>query len=221
MDTRRSAMEGKKSYSNERWADCNICSRTNILKILIAGDSFAAKWPDTGGWPGLLANDHAVTNVAQAGVSEYKILRQIQLASLDYFDKIIVSHTSPARVHTRQHPIHKQGLHENCDLIYNDIADRNSWLNPSLKSAQDWFKYHYDDDYQTDIYLLVRKEIRNILSKSKYISITHMPISTKYAVEHNNISFSTVWQQHRGTVNHYTEQGNHIIYKELLDIINK
>lgn len=191
------------------------------MKILLAGDSFAAKWPETGGWPELLAQKHEVTNVAQAGVSEYKILRQIQLASIEYFDKVIVSHTSPARVHTRQHPIHTQGLHENCDLIYNDIADRNSWFNPSLRSAQDWFKYHYDDDYQTDMYLLVRKEIRNILGKSKYISITHMPISTKYAVEHNNFSFSTVWQQHRGTVNHYTEQGNQIIYKELLDIINK
>jgi len=221
MDTCRYSVERKKSYCNECWTNCNLCSRAVILNILLAGDSFAAKWPEAGGWPELLAQQHTVKNVAQAGISEYKILRQIQNANLDDFDKIIVSHTSPTRVHTRKHPIHESGLHADCDLIYNDIVDRNSWFNPSLRGAKDWFKYHYDEDYQTDIYLLIRKEIRKILGKSKYISITHLPISTKYAIEHNNISFSTVWQQHKGTVNHYTEQGNQIVYKQILDIINK
>ena len=221
MDTCRCPMEGKKSCSNECWTNFNLCSRTIILKILLAGDSFAAKWPEAGGWPELLAQKHDVINVAQAGVSEYKILRQIQNANLSKFDKIIVSHTSPTRVHTRKHPIHVNGLHVDCDLIYNDIIDRNSWLNPSLRGAQDWFKYHYDEDYQTDVYLLIRKEIRTILERSNYISITHMPISTQYALEHKNISFSTVWQKHRGTINHYTEKGNQIVYEQILDIINK
>ena len=191
------------------------------MKILLAGDSFAAKWPEAGGWPELLTQKHEVTNVAQAGVSEYKILKQIESSTLDYFDCVIVSHTSPSRVHTREHPLHKEGLHINCDLIYNDIADRISLLNPSLRSAQDYFKYHYDDQYQIDMYHLIRKEIRRILGSKKYISITHLPISTKYAIEHNNISFSTVWQQHRGKVNHYSQKGNQIIYKEILDIVSK
>lgn len=191
------------------------------MKILIAGDSFAAKWTESGGWPELLAKEHTVTNVAQAGVSEYKILKQIESVNIEDFDRIIVSHTSPSRVHTKEHPLHKEGLHANCDLIYNDIADRLVWLNPSLRTAQDWFKYHYDDSYQKDIYILIRKEIRRYLSGSKYISITHLPISTELALEHNNISFGTVWQQHKGKINHYTEQGNKIIFKQLVDIINK
>ena len=191
------------------------------MKVLLAGDSFAAKWPQENGWPELLAQKHDVTNVAQAGVSEYKILKQIQTSDINYFDRIIVSHTSPSRVHTREHPIHKEGLHADCDLIYNDIVDRSNWLNPSLRSAQDWFKYHYDEDYQIDIYLLIRRQIKKALGRSKYISITHMPISTKYAIERDNISFSTVWQQYKGTINHYTQQGNQIVYKEILDIIDK
>ena len=195
MDTCRYSLERTKPCCNEYWLNINLCSRTCTLKILIAGDSFAAKWTESGGWPELLAKEHTVTNVAQAGVGEYKILKQIESVNIEDFDRIIVSHTSPSRVHTKEHPLHKEGLHANCDLIYNDIADRLVWLNPSLRTAQDWFKYHYDDSYQKDIYILIRKEIRRYLSGSKYISITHLPISTELALEHNNISFSTVWQQ--------------------------
>ena len=43
------------------------------MKLLVAGDSFVAEWPGDEGWVKLLANDYDVTNVAQAGVSEYKI----------------------------------------------------------------------------------------------------------------------------------------------------
>lgn len=221
MDTSRYTMERKKPYSNERWPYSNLCGRSISLKILLAGDSFAAKWPEKNGWPELLASKHTVTNIAQAGVSEYKILKQIETSTLDYFDYVIVSHTSPSRVHTREHPIHKQGLHKDCDLIYTDIADRSSWFNPSLRSAQDYFKYHYDDEYQIDMYQLMRKEIKKLLTSRKYLSITHSRISTKYAVEHNNISFSTVWEQHRGNINHYTEKGNLIVYKDILDIVDK
>jgi len=221
MDTCWYSMERKKFNCYERRPDCNLCSRFVSLKILLAGDSFAAKWPGKNGWPELLASKHTVTNVAQAGVSEYKILRQLKSSTLDHFDRIIVSHTSPSRVHTIEHPVHKEGLHKDCDLIYNDIADRISLFNPSLRSAQDYFKYHYDDEYQIDMYLLLRKEIRRLLSLKNYISITHNEISTTYAVEHNNISFSTVWRQHRGNVNHYTREGNQIVYKTLLDIVSK
>ena len=112
------------------------------MNILIAGDSFAAEWPGEDGWVKLLAKKHNVTNVAQAGVSEYKILKQIKNASLDEYDAIIVSHTSPSRVHTPEHPLHKEGLHKDCDLIWTDLEGRSNFLNPSLKAAQGYFQYH-------------------------------------------------------------------------------
>ena len=46
------------------------------MNVLIAGDSFAAEWPGSNGWVKLLAKKYNVKNVAQAGVSEYKILQQ-------------------------------------------------------------------------------------------------------------------------------------------------
>ena len=52
------------------------------MKLLVAGDSFAAEWPGNSGWVKLLAQEHPVTNVAQAGVSEYKILKQVQNENL-------------------------------------------------------------------------------------------------------------------------------------------
>jgi len=131
------------------------------LKILVAGDSFAAEWPGNSGWVKLLAQEHPVTNVAQAGVSEYKILKQIQNENLQDYDAVIVSHTSPSRVHTLDHPLHKDGLHKDCDLLWTDIEDRPSLFNPSLKAAKGYFKYHYDDNYYQTIYSLLRKEINN------------------------------------------------------------
>ena len=68
------------------------------MKILVAGDSFAAEWPGDDGWVKLLAHSHEVTNVAQAGCGEYKIFKQIQKANLDEYDCVIVSHTSTSRV---------------------------------------------------------------------------------------------------------------------------
>jgi len=192
-----------------------------VKNILITGDSFAANWPGTyAGWPKLLKEYYNVTNLAQAGVSEYKILKQLKSVNLSDFDCIIVSHTSPSRVHTIEHPLHKEGLHKDCDLIYTDIADRNSLFNSSLRAAQNWFKYHYDDEYQIEMYTLIRKEIRHLLKSYNYVSITHTDISTKYALEHNNISFADTWQQEKGTINHYTFKGNKKIFKDLLDIIN-
>ena len=40
--------------------------------------------------------------------------------------RMTVSCTSPSRVHTQNHPLHKKGLHKDCDLIYTDLEDRNS-----------------------------------------------------------------------------------------------
>ena len=116
------------------------------MKILIAGDSFAAKWPDTTvGWVDLLSKDHKVTNVAQAGVGEYKIYKQIENIDQNLYDCIIVSHTSPSRIHTPSHPIHTAGFHKDCDLILTDISEKFSFFDNRLKTAQGWFKYHYDD----------------------------------------------------------------------------
>ena len=98
-------------------------------RILVAGDSFAAEWPTGKGWVHKLAEDNAVNIVAQAGVGEYKILKQLHNVSatdpywVNNYDCVIVCHTSPSRIHTPQHPVHQEGLHKDCDLIYSDLEN--------------------------------------------------------------------------------------------------
>lgn len=192
----------------------------NSKKILIVGDSFSSIWPDTTtGWPSLVANDYIVTNLSQPGIGEYKILKQLKDAPVDNYDLTIVSHTSPSRIHTLNHPIHKGGFHKNCDLIYTDIEDRWSLFNENLTVSKKWFEYHYDDEYQIDIYNLVRAEIQRLIN-TKYLSITHTEISSNLTVEQNYIDFSNIWKDHRGNINHYTDHGNQLVYKELKEAIN-
>ena len=89
-------------------------------KILICGDSFAADWTvkynDYLGWPNLLAQNYNVKNIAQAGVGQFKIYKQLQSVNIKDFDVVISSYTSPYRVHTYNHPVHSNDLlHKNCD----------------------------------------------------------------------------------------------------------
>ena len=197
-------------------------------KILIIGNSFACPWhkPKYDGWPTLLGKQFQVDNLAEAGGGEYKILRQLrQKATLDAFwiqtyGLVIVSHTSPSRIHTSKHPVHKKGLHKNCDLIYNDIMDKTSIFNSRLKTAQNWFKHFYDDDYQKDIYELVRNEITRSLPITS-LHLDHFSISTEFATEKNKIDFCQTWIKHRGIVNHYTEEGNRIVYQRIIDKIGQ
>lgn len=185
------------------------------LNILIAGDSFAAKWPGANdGWVNLLEKDYNVTNTAQAGCGEYKIYKQIESVNINAFDLVIVSHTSPSRVHTKEHPIHKEGFHKNCDLIFSDIDAASGIFNRSLRSAKEWFEFHYDDEFQIDIYNLLRNKINDII-KVPYISLSHVSIAKELAVESNHLDFSEYWKLNRGNVNHYTKEGNKAVYSAI------
>jgi hypothetical protein len=190
------------------------------LKILIAGDSFAAIWPaGDHGWPMLLNQNFNIVNVAQAGVSEYKILQQIKNHYNDLYDLVIISHTSPSRIHVKEHPVYKTGFHSNCDLIFEDIFSKSSFLNTEIQTAQNWFRLYYDDQYQIDIYNLLREKINSMISVP-YIALSHVKISAELAIEKTHIDFSNLWAKERGITNHYTIDGNHIIYQQLLKEIN-
>ena len=189
------------------------------MKILISGDSFATKSSDNPvSWMELLSEKFQVTNLAQAGIGEYKIYKQLCNIDISAFDCIIVSHTSPSRIHTSNHPLHKSGLHKDCDLILNDLVGHFQPFNTSLQTAKNFFKYHYDEEYQIDIYNLLRKKIQDIITVP-YISMTHLDIASELAIEENNIDFSKLWAKERGTINHYTENGNKVIFKTLTDIL--
>jgi len=188
-----------------------------LMKILIIGDSFAADWtvkyPDLWGWPNLLSKKYDVTNLAQAGVSEYKIYKQLCSVNVIDYDLAIVAHTSPYRLVTRKHPIHSDDiLHGNCDLIYSDIEHHNlkskNKSNLSLQTAYWFFAYHYDEEYQETTYKLFREKIEYLLT-----------IPTIIITDFDD--WSDIIDRYRGKCNHLSDAGNNIIYERIVSKIGK
>ncbi len=191
-------------------------------KILIVGDSFASDWTLKNitfkGWVNLLADTYSVTNIAESGVSEYKIWQQLETTKLKNYNWIIVSHTSPYRLHTKSHPIkYKSVLHTNSDMLYGDIEYHASkWkniFNKSLRTAYNWFIYHYDKTYQENVYQLICNKIDNILSKHNNIQIDNFDPDTKHL---NYMKYCTP----NSGVNHFDQKTNHMIYQQITNIID-
>lgn len=185
------------------------------MNVLICGDSFAADWTnvqsDYTGWPALLAQRYTVTNLAQAGCSEYKILQQVKLANLAKFDAIIVSHTSPNRIYCKEHPFHQSVLHKNADLIYSDVEARADL--PDAKLALDFFNRYFDLDHARDISNLICNEICNIISQTD-INQFHIVTSTDPAEYPNLPSYNitSLFNSHRGVTNHLNKVGNNKMF---------
>jgi len=181
--------------------------------LLIVGDSFAADMSCKNliGWPNMLESHFDVVNLAQAGVGEYKILKQLESVVIGSFDAVIISHTSHARVHTKKHPtLYRDKYHANCDLIISDVYDKKQH-NESMRAAWGYFKYHYDDTYYRDIYNFIRLRIDQYLKDSIVISINNFEPNS------SDISFLDLYKTNKGLINHFDETGNDIIYHNVLN----
>lgn len=192
------------------------------MKLLIVGDSFAADWtkkyPTANGWPNMLANIYQVTNIAQAGCGEYKILKQLQSQPLDKFNAIIVCHTSPYRIYTKEHPVHTgDALHNGSDLIYTDIKE-HSLTNPTLLPLVDYFENYFDLDYAKDVHNMIccsiDKEVTNF--RGTVIHVTNFEWVGLYKFK-DMLDFTYLLKKHRGDINHYDIHGNEVIYDKLLE----
>jgi len=186
------------------------------MKLLIAGDSFTADWsikyPDVVGWPNMLASKYDVQNIAQAGVGEYKILKQLESVDVSNFDAVIISHTSFSRVHTKKHPfLFDDILHKNCDLILSDL-NHKKYLNESARTAYNYFKYHFDENYYEDIYNLVRDKIESLIKDIKL----YLPINN-FQPRSYDISYNHLLHSYKGEINHFNQEGNEIIFKDVLN----
>lgn len=195
------------------------------MKILIAGDSFAADYtkkdPNQIGWPNLLAKNFAVTNLAQAGCSEYKIYQQLLTQPLDTFDVVLVCHTSPYRIYTTQHPAHvNDPLHHNCDFIYSDVQNLASRF-PELKCVVEFYEKYFDLDHARFVHNLVCEKIQNMLATVPG-RVWHMTSLDQQGLFqfNNHLDFYQLFQTHRGDANHFDPQANHHIYQTLLDLIS-
>ena len=195
---------------------------TSPYKILICGDSFSADWTvkyEGKGWPNLLSSDYNITNIAQAGCSEYHIYKQILTQKLDKYDKVIVAHTSPYRMYVENHPVHANDpLHCNSSLIYTDIKE-HSKNNPSLKPIIDFYEQYFNEEYAQFTHNLICEQIDKMCpSDTIHISNINCPQCYKF---NNMINFHKVFLKHRGLMNHFNDKGNNLIYKRMIKEIEK
>lgn len=187
-----------------------------MKKLLIAGDSFAADWTikyKGEGWVNLLSKDFKIKNVAEAGVSEYKIYKQLLNENLLEYDHIIVSHTSAYRIPIEEHPIHKGDvLHNNCDLIFSDVQEHSD--NHVMKMAYDFYSHIFNPEYFIFINSLIYKEIKLLSNNMKHI--------TFFDSFYNNdvIKLENIFLENKGTINHMNDNGNKIIYNKIKKLIN-
>lgn len=187
-----------------------------MKKLLICGDSFAADWTvkhPGKGWPNMLADSYDVINIARAGVSEYKIYKQLEFVNLSKFDAVIIAHTSPYRLYVKQHPIHSNDvLHGDCDFIYNDIK-ANEDKYPELESIIDYFEKYFDQDYAKFIHGLICSKIEAMVKDHKVIHLINFEDQFKFKT---SLDFTSVFRTNRGLMNHFDEDGNNYVYKRLV-----
>jgi hypothetical protein len=192
-------------------------------KVLICGDSFASDWSvktqtSNVGWPNLLQNMYDVTNLAQAGCSEYKIYQQLVSTMLSSYDHIIIFHTSPFRIYVKQHPyLSNDILHHDCDLIYNDIKNH---VFPDQEAIVTFFEKYFDLDYAKFVHNLICEKIDVITDG---MSCLHLSVNDDpdHYVFKNYIDVSTTFKQHRGDVNHLDNLGNKIISEKVVTWLNR
>ncbi len=190
-------------------------------KLLICGDSFAADWTvkyEGKGWPNLLSDYFEITNLAQAGCSEYKIYKQLTSVDLTKYDRIILSHTSPYRIPIETHPVHyKDKLHKNSDLIYNDIKE-HSKKNNKLISIVEFFENYFDVEYAIFTHTLLCEKIDTLLRhvSDKVLHVTNIDWTDLYEFQ-PMLNFEFLFDSNRGLLNHYNQEGNNIVFKTILN----
>lgn len=186
-------------------------------QILIVGDSFASEHlSGCIGWPSLLAKEYTVTNMALPGIGEYKILSLLKSQKLDHFEFIIISHTSPYRVHTEINPLYAENhTYRASDLIFADVENKIDH-DEVARSLFVYFQKVFDPTYYEWIHTKCCEEIHGLEQKTcaKFIHITHFEWKRLYQFP-NLVNFYNLWTLNKGPFAHYNENGNHVVYQHL------
>jgi hypothetical protein len=182
-------------------------------KILICGDSFSSLHDDEFAWTNLIKQDFFVTNLSQRGCSEYKIYKQILSQNIHTYDYVIISHTSPYRLHTLENPIHiNNPLYKDSCFIYSDVK-KHATKNTNISPLVNFFEKYFDLDYAEYIHNLILKDIEKLCPVNT-LHISHLEWKNLHRFS-NHLDFNNVFLSHRGQTNHYDIKGNKIVYETI------
>lgn len=182
---------------------------------MIFGDSFAAPTDFPESWVNGLGQCYVVDNRAQAGASEYRIWQQIRSADLELYDLALCVHTSDQRLFVPHNPLHQQSrTHQHCDVIFTDIEYRDDEFS---RACQEYFRWIHDWDYHRNIHNLICQQIDQEFD-IPVLHTTHFDYENLYAFA-GMVSFHDLWQQHRGSINHYTQHGNRLVLSRVLSLL--
>jgi hypothetical protein len=189
------------------------------MKLLICGDSYGYNHRLLDSWVTKISELGEVTNLSQCGVSEYKILHQLLSVDLDKFEKILILHTSPNRVHVNTNTFYSDSeTHKNCDLLFGDVESKKD-TDFLANLAYNYFIHIFDLEYYSYIHNLICQDIDQRTKRLPVIHITAFDYTNLYQFDDRLIDFSDIASNHFGDINHLTKTGNMLLYDRLLKII--
>ena len=188
-------------------------------RLLIVGDSFSSEQLSTEhGWPMMLHQNFDVTNISAPGIGEYKILKKLESVNINDYKLILISHTSPNRLHSAINPLYPPGhLYSYSDIIFSDAESKIQQV-PIASDIVNYYKYIFDPNYYNFIHTCCCQKIDELTKNSTVLHITHFDWKDLYPFD-NMINFYNFWLNNRGSIAHYTKEANQVIYKTLVDKI--
>ena len=182
-----------------------------MKSVNIFGDSFGASNHESS-WTKLLELDYNVNNYCINGASEYRILNCVK-ENLPATSIVILVHTNPYRVYVDYNPLHRNGKHKNCDLVFSDIEN---YKNTEFGNASlNFYKHIFSEKMYNDFYKMCIQHQIKLLEHCKVIHTTH------FDVDLPGICFDYQNNTNKGSINHYNEHGNYLIYRQIKQEIEK
>lgn len=181
-----------------------------MSKILIAGDSYAADWCGKSEWWKKLPYD--VKNVAQAGSSQYRILKSITTK----YDVIVIFHTSPYRIFTEHNDIYTNSkTHKHSDYLIYDVISKGGKLG---KAMEHYVGHLYNEEFILYTHTKICEDIREITSSAKVIHVTAFDYTNIHVFD-KLIDIRDIANNYPGNVCHLSAQGNEILASRIIEEI--
>jgi hypothetical protein len=107
-------------------------------------------------------------------------------------------------------------LHANSDILYQDVK-YHSEFDKKLEPLVSYFENYFDLDYAEFVHSLICEKITQLLEpyKDKTLHMSHISWQRLYQFD-GMIQFNNLFEQHTGTTNHYSNQGNQLVYEQIL-----